>query len=87
MGAQLTDPKGLATQMQTQDRIVFILCLMILKVIFQPGERSTKGAWLALPGLACACCGQADGSPAAVWFGGSCIALDFSVGAVLVTPR
>lgn len=33
-GAQLRDPKGLEIWTQTQDRPVFILCLMILKVIF-----------------------------------------------------
>jgi len=46
-----------------------------------------KGVRLVLRGLACACCGHADSSPAAACFGGSCIAQDFGVGAVLVTPR
>ena len=33
-GTQLREPKGLETQTQTQDRLVFILYLMIFKVIF-----------------------------------------------------
>lgn len=56
---QLSNAKGLYTWTQTQDELVFILLLMILKVIFSPDERSMKGVRLALPGLASACCDHA----------------------------
>lgn len=84
--AELRDSKGLATPTQTPDRIVFILYLMILEVIFQPEERTVKGAWIVLLGGARACCGHTDSSPTAVWFSGSCLALSFSAGHTKVLP-
>lgn len=60
---------------------------MILKVIFQLDERSVKGGWTVLLRGTRACCGHTGSSLAAVWFSGSCLALSFSAGAVLVTPK
>lgn len=60
---------------------------MILKVIFQPDERSMKGVWIVLLGGVHACCGHTDSSPKVMWLSGSCLALSSNAGVMLVTPK